>query len=169
MIKRIDGKYVHKIHERNVLIADIKPMPGREGWFEAEVTRDYDHPFFFEHPLDHIPAMMLVETGRQLGIAISHLFLGVPGGTMFATRSFDIRFDEFAETRTPVRIEALVTDKQYRRGGLVHLRIDGTFSQNGRPIGCMGGTWSMLKPEVWKRYRRIEQWKKKTGCDAESS
>jgi hypothetical protein len=116
-----------------------------------------DHPFFFEHPLDHIPAMMLVEAGRQVGIAISHLFLGVPLGTMFATQSFDIRFTDFAETRTPVIISIKVMDRQYRRGALIHLRMDGYFSQDGRPLGIIGGTWSMLDPKVWKRYRRIEQ------------
>jgi A-factor biosynthesis hotdog domain len=161
--KRIDGRYVHKIHERNVLIADVRRRPGEDEWYDAEMTHDMDHPFFFEHPLDHIPAMMLVETGRQLGIAISHLFLGVPLGTMFATRSFDIRFTDFAETMTPVVISAKVTDKRYHRQTLIHLRMDGYFSQNGRPLGSMGGTWSMLDPRVWKRYRRIEQCRKRAG------
>lgn len=159
MLKRIDGRYVHKIYEHNVLLADVRRRPGSEDWFEAEMVHDMDHPFFFEHPLDHIPAMMLVEAGRQLGIAISHLFLDVPLGTMFATRSFDIRFEDFAETRTPVIISAMVTDKEYRRGMLIHLRMDGHFSQDGRALGTMGGTWSMLDPELWKRYRRLEQWR----------
>jgi hypothetical protein len=162
-LKRIDGRYVHKINESNVLIAAIRRRPGEEEWYDAEMTHDMDHPYFFEHPLDHIPAMMLVETGRQLGIAISHLFLGVPLGTMFATRSFDIRFTDFAETGTPVVISAKVTDKRYRREALIHLRMDGQFSQGGRSLGSMGGTWSMLDPRVWRRYRRIEQCRKRAG------
>jgi hypothetical protein len=153
MIKRIDGRYVHKIQERNVLIADVRPIPEREGCFEAEVTPDYDHPFFFEHPLDHVPAMMLVEAGRQLGIAIAHLYLGVPFGVMFATRSFEINFTDFAELRSPVIITAQCTDKVYRHGELACVRMDGRFSQNGRDLGNMGGSWSMLRPDVWKRYR----------------
>ena len=157
MLKRIDGRYVHKLHEENVLIASVRETPGREGWYDAEMVHDMGHPFFFEHPLDHIPAMMLVEAGRQLGIAISHLFLGVTMGTMFATRSFDIRFTEFAETTTPVVISASVTDKRYRKGELIHLRMDGYFSQDTRPLGSMAGSWSMLQPRVWKRYRRLEQ------------
>ena len=157
MLKRLDGKYVHKIHERNVLIAEVRQHPGREGWYDAEMVHDMDHPFFFEHPLDHIPAMMLVEAGRQLGIAISHLFLGVPLGTLFATQSFDIRFTDFAEVNTPVIISASVTDKQYRRGELIHLRMDAYPFQNNRALGSMGGTWGMLRPELWKRYRRFGQ------------
>lgn len=162
-IKRIDGRYVHKIHERNILIADVRRRPGEEDWYDAEMTQDMDHPFFFEHPLDHIPAMMLVEAGRQLGIAISHLFLGVPLGTMFATRSFDIRFTDFAETAVPVIISARLTDKRYHRTRLIHLRMDGYFSQNGRSLGTMGGDWSILDPRLWKRYRKIEQCRKGAG------
>lgn len=157
MLKRIDGKYVHKLETRNVLLADVRERPGEPDWFEAEMVHDTEHPFFFEHPLDHIPAMMLVEAGRQLGIAISHLFLGVPHGTMFATRAFDIRFTDFAELHAPVLIAGRVTDRKYHRDTLLHLRLDGYFSQEGRELGSMGGSWSMLKSEVWRRYRRREQ------------
>jgi hypothetical protein len=154
---RIDGKWVHKRDPRNVLLAYVREAPGGAHAYETGVVLDVEHPFFFEHPLDHIPAMMLVEAGRQFGIAISHLFLDVPIGTMFATRSFDIRFDDFAELHAPVTIRARVTDRRYHRDELLHLRLDGIFSQNGADLGMMGGSWSMLRPEVWRRYRRRER------------
>ena len=118
---------------------------------------DLEHPFFFEHELDHIPAMMLVEAGRQFGIAISHKFLGVPFGRMFATRSFEIGFDDFAELHAPVTIIASVSDRRYHRDELLHLRLEGMFYQNGVKLGIMNGSWSMLRPEVWHRYRRRER------------
>jgi hypothetical protein len=157
MQDRIDGKYVHKRDPRNVLLAYVRQPPGQPDRVESEMVHDIEHPFFFEHPLDHIPAMMLVEAGRQLGIAVSHLFLGVPLDRMFATRSFDIRFDDFAELHTPVLIVGALADRKYHRGELLHLRFDGVFSQGGREIGRMGGSWSMLDPAVWRRYRRREQ------------
>ncbi|MGE5230146.1 MAG: AfsA-related hotdog domain-containing protein [Deltaproteobacteria bacterium] len=157
MTERIDGRYVHKIIERNVLLARVERRPGKEEWYDAEMVQDVAHPFFFEHTLDHIPAMMLVEAGRQLGIAISHLFLGVPMGHLFATRAFDIGFTDFAELDIPVTISAAVTDKRYRHGELFQLRLDGYFSQAGRRLGTMGGDWAMLPPALWRRYRRREQ------------
>ncbi len=157
MLERIDGKYTHRHDPRNVLVQYVRPVPGEPDTFEARMVHDIEHPFFFEHPLDHIPAMMLVETGRQMGIAIAHLYLGVPLDRMFATRVFDIRFDEFAELHTPVDILGRVTNRRYHRGELLHLRLDGAFSQAGHPLGSMGGEWSMLRPEVWRRYRRREQ------------
>ena len=156
-MQRIDCKYTHRHDPRNVLVEYVRPVPGMPDTYAARMVHDIDHPFFFEHPLDHIPAMMLVETGRQLGIAIAHLYLGVPLDRMFATRAFDIRFDEFAELHTPVDIVERVTDRRYHRGELLHLRLDGAFSQAGQPLGSMGGEWSMLRPEVWRRYRRREQ------------
>ncbi len=103
-------------------------------------------PSFFEHPLDHIPAMMLVEAGRQLGIAVSHMFLDVPFGTMFATDAFDIRFTDFAEVHLPVRIAARTSEKRFRRNRLAKMRMDGHFFQRGRQFGSMAGEWSMLVP-----------------------
>lgn len=157
MLDRIDGKYVHKRDPRNVLLTYVRRRAGEADSFEAEMVHDIEHPFFFEHPLDHIPAMMLVEAGRQLGIAVSHLFLGVPFDRMFATRSFDIHFCDFAELHAPVLIVGTITDRRYHRGELLHLRLDGNFSQGGRELGGMGGSWSMLKPPVWRRYRRRER------------
>lgn len=157
MTERIERRYVHRHDPRNVLLAWVRPRPGEPDTYEARMVHDVEHPFFFEHPLDHIPAMMLVEAGRQLGIAISHLYLGVPLGRMFATRSFDIRFSEFAELHAPVDIVGTVTDLRYRRDQLLHVRLDGAFSQDGNPLGSMGGSWSMLDPAVWRRYRRREQ------------
>jgi hypothetical protein len=157
MQDRIEGKWVHKQNPRNVLLEYVRHRPDEEYEYETRVVLDLEHSFFFEHPLDHIPAMMLVEAGRQMGIAVSHLFLGVPLGRMFATRSFDIRFDDFAELHAPVTIVAKMTDRRYRKDELLHLRLDAIVSQNGAALGRLGGTWSMLRPEVWQRYRRRER------------
>ena len=158
-LQRIDGRYVHKLHPQNVLLSRVERVPGPDERYEADMVPDFDHPFFFEHPLDHVPAMMLVEAGRQMGIAVAHLFLGVPFGTMFATQAFDLKFLGFAELSEPIVITSVVTEKRYRRGELASVRLDGCFRQGHRCIGSMGGDWGMLSPELWKRYRRRQQLK----------
>jgi hypothetical protein len=157
MLQRIDGRYVHKIVERNVLLANVEQRSAEPEWFDAEMVVDETHPFFFEHPLDHVPAMMLVEAGRQMGIAVSHLFLGVPMECQFATQAFDIRFSDFADLHRPVLISGHVSDRRYRHGELYQLRLDGHFSQGGHELGVMGGEWLMLRPALWRRYRRRGQ------------
>ena len=152
--RRIDKMFVHKHFERNVLLSRVEQIQGLTDEFEADMVVDATHPFFFEHPLDHIPGMMMVEAGRQLGIAVSHLFLGVPFGTMFFTTEFNIRFTCFAETRLPVLIRARVSDKMYRAGKLIQLHMDGEFYQEGKKVGWMGGEWGMLPNEVYQRFRQ---------------
>jgi 2-oxo-3-(phosphooxy)propyl 3-oxoalkanoate synthase len=154
--ERIDGKYVHKLDERNVLIGRLERTTEPD-CFAAVMTPDYEHPFFFEHGLDHVPSMMLVEVGRQMGIAVSHMFYDVPLGYMFATRAYDIRFTDFAETRGLVRVDARVIDKRFRHGQLSALRLEGHFSQAGRALGSMGGEWLMLPAEAWRRLRARQQ------------
>ena len=56
---------------------------------------------------------------------------------LFATQSFDIAFSDFAELDAPVTISAQVTDKRYRHGQLVQLRLDGHFAQRGCQLGIM--------------------------------
>jgi 2-oxo-3-(phosphooxy)propyl 3-oxoalkanoate synthase len=152
--QRIDGRYVHKLVPRNVLLARVERKPGDPEQYEAEMVMDMEHPFFFEHPLDHIPAMMLVEAGRQLGIAISHMFLDVPFGYLFATQAFAIRFTEFAELHEPVVITVQVSDKRFRRKMIVGLRLEASFAQRASELGRMTGEFAMMPPELWRRYRR---------------
>jgi len=153
---RIDGKYVHKLEERNILVGSLERADGPDS-FSATMVPDYAHPFFFEHPLDHVPSMMLVEVGRQMGIAISHLFYDVPLGYMFATRAYDIRFTDFAETRGLVRMDAHAVDKRFRNGRVKSLHLEAHFHQEGRTLGHMGGEWLMLPVEAWKRLRTRQQ------------
>lgn len=152
--QRIEGRYVHKVVPRNVLLARVERKAGDGEQYEAEMVMDVEHPFFFEHRLDHVPAMMLVEAGRQMGIAISHMFLDVPFGYLFATQAFDIHFTEFAELHEPVVITGSVSDKKFRRGMLVGLRLEGHFAQGARQLGRMAGEFAMMPPELWRRYRR---------------
>jgi len=140
-LPRIDSKFVHKYNPRNVLLSRVDRMKGKEDWFEAELTPDWEHPFFFEHPVDHVPSLMLVEAGRQVGLAISHLHLGIPLDSIFVSNSYDIRFTDFADIRLglPVIIRGRVTKKQYRREKLFSLRLDGSFHQGERDLEGMGG------------------------------
>ncbi|MCP3962202.1 MAG: hypothetical protein GY719_30535, partial [bacterium] len=60
------------------------------------------HPFFFEHPLDHYPGLMLIEAGRQFGTTVAHLLYGVPFDTAFILNGLRVDFTSFAELGKPV-------------------------------------------------------------------
>lgn len=154
---RLLGAFVHRAVPANVLLGRIERVGNTGDRFRGQMLVDPAHPFFFEHALDHVPSMMLIEAGRQLGIAVSHLFLGVPLDTAFAPTNIKAEFTEYAELDAPVSIGSSVTDKNIRRGRLVSMVLEGEFQQLGRTIGRMSGCWTMMPHELYARFRRMRR------------
>ncbi|MEU1474227.1 ScbA/BarX family gamma-butyrolactone biosynthesis protein [Streptomyces sp. NPDC005760] len=89
------------------LRADVLLSPGvPPGRWQLRV--DTAHPVFFDHPLDHIPGMLLLEAARQAALAHTGEERRVPA-------SFHATFHQFAEFDRPVWMEvseAVGTDVQ---------------------------------------------------------
>jgi hypothetical protein len=151
---RLLGKFVHRAVPANVLLGRTERLDAGKETFSAEMIVDPAHPFFFEHALDHIPSMMLIEAGRQLGIAVSHLFLAVPFDTAFAPTQIQAEFTEYAELDAPVSLRCEPRDKVVRRGRLASMVLDGTFFQLDRTFGTMTGRWTMMPAKFYERFRR---------------
>ncbi|MFD7433217.1 ScbA/BarX family gamma-butyrolactone biosynthesis protein [Streptomyces sp. NPDC059861] len=80
------------------LPADVVLAPSeREDRWRLRI--DTAHPVFFDHPLDHVPGMLLLESARQAVWAVT------PGGGTPA--SFRSVFHRYAELDEPVWIEVL--------------------------------------------------------------
>lgn len=180
-LPRIDERFVHKVQRRNVVLARVDRVPDAEHTFEAEITPDWDHPFFFEHPLDHVPAMMMVESGRQLGIAMGHMHYDVPLGSVFITQTFSQAFTDFADTETaqPVVIRAVASELVYEwtgpplradgpphrlfgetcdepgyvRSRLTHLRLEAMYRQDDRDLGGMSGSTKIYDRQAYVALR----------------
>lgn len=154
---RLRGCFVHRTVPSNVLLGRIARGSEDEQVFVAQVIVDRCHPFFFEHVLDHVPSMMLIEAGRQLGIAVCHVFLDVPFGTAFAPTSIQAEFTQYAELDSPIILQSTVRDRVLRRGRLVSMVLDGSFHQLGQIFGKMCGRWTMMPPELYARLRERRQ------------
>ncbi|WP_105968770.1 ScbA/BarX family gamma-butyrolactone biosynthesis protein [Streptomyces geranii] len=99
------------------------PQRGHRDW---QLRVDTGHAVFFDHPLDHIPGMLLLEAARQAALART----GPDGGLIPV--SFDTTFHQFAELDQPTWIES--TDQ-----GDGALKVVGT--QEGRTVfECVVGT-----------------------------
>ncbi|WP_328973680.1 ScbA/BarX family gamma-butyrolactone biosynthesis protein [Streptomyces sp. NBC_00239] len=61
---------------------------------------DTSHPIFFDHPVDHVPGMMLLEAARQA----AHASTGMPDALVI---SLDSTFARYAELDAPCRIQAM--------------------------------------------------------------
>ncbi|QCX81948.1 A-factor biosynthesis hotdog domain protein [Streptomyces sp. YIM 121038] len=115
---------VGRTDPRNVLIGrpDVR---GRETL--ARVVPDPADPVFFDHPLDHLPGMLLVEAARQCALVTRARDSGVPVTALVAT-ACRAAFREFAEHDAPLWCRA-------RPEGPTGVRV--SVEQRGRAIGTV--------------------------------
>jgi A-factor biosynthesis hotdog domain len=114
---------------RTIDILDLAPSAGISRGF----TRvDLGDPVFFDHPLDHVPGMLLVVAGLELA---EHAAMLQPDNV-----SFRITFTKFCELDAPVEVSAIC-----EAGGN---RIE--FIQSGRSIarGLLGRRDTPLPAEL---------------------
>jgi 2-oxo-3-(phosphooxy)propyl 3-oxoalkanoate synthase len=155
--RRIHRKLVHKAELTHVFVERIEPLPATKDGFDcflAPLVIDHRHPFFFEHPLDHVPGLMLIEGTRQVGTAISHLFYEVSFDLVFILNWLEVRFTNFAELSSPVAVHMTIVEKAYRRQRLNNLACRSHWIQDGRSVGTMDAEWSFSSPAVLARLRQ---------------
>ncbi|MCB5169617.1 gamma-butyrolactone biosynthesis enzyme [Streptomyces bambusae] len=91
----VDPALVGHTSDRHVVLAE--PEPGTAGRWELRV--DTTHPVFFDHPVDHIPGMVLMEAARQ----VAHASTGLNDALVTSLTS---EFFRYAEFDAPCWIEA---------------------------------------------------------------
>ena len=148
----VDKRFVHKHQEGNVFVSRAQAIDDDN--IIGQLALDPTHPFFFEHPLDHYPGLMLVEAGRQFGTTVAHQVYGVPPDTVFILNAMTVDFITFAELGKPVFINSTVSEKEFKRGMLTSMLYEGNFVQNEESIGYMSGRWHIYSRRVMERMRR---------------
>ncbi|MBZ3907913.1 ScbA/BarX family gamma-butyrolactone biosynthesis protein [Streptomyces griseiscabiei] len=93
----VDPASVGRSGAENVVLTDEVATSGGGRSFTLRV--DGSHPVFFDHPVDHIPGMVLLEAARQAAYATT----GRVGGLVTGVQS---TFTRYAELDTPCLIEA---------------------------------------------------------------
>ncbi|WP_217236057.1 ScbA/BarX family gamma-butyrolactone biosynthesis protein [Streptomyces sp. AC555_RSS877] len=83
-----------------------------------------EHPVLFDHPVDHVPGMVLMEAARQAGL----LALGTPGGLLVACEAQFRRYVEFD-------IPCLVSADEPEHDGRGRHTLTVRFLQDGSEVG----------------------------------
>jgi 2-oxo-3-(phosphooxy)propyl 3-oxoalkanoate synthase len=133
---RLDPEWVHKHRAENVALARLESYD--EDRCVAEVLVDPTHPYFFEHPVDHVPGLLLIEAVRQTGIAAVHRILGVPLDAAMVVDAFEVAFDRYAELDRPLFVALHAEEKGYRQERLTSARLSAEYLQDGEVIGRAG-------------------------------
>ncbi|MDI3390402.1 ScbA/BarX family gamma-butyrolactone biosynthesis protein [Streptomyces sp. B-S-A8] len=111
--------------EHVVLTDDGGAAAGRGSW---GLRIDSTHPIFFDHPVDHVPGMVLLEAARQSAYAAT----GRPDALITGLSS---TFTNYAELDAPCRVEAVTGASA---AGETPVQITGV--QGGRSLFTAGIT-----------------------------
>ncbi|MFF2060660.1 ScbA/BarX family gamma-butyrolactone biosynthesis protein [Streptomyces sp. NPDC058200] len=104
----------------------LSPTGDAQTW---QLRVDTGHPILFDHPVDHIPGMVLLEAARQAATSVLRTDACVP-------TSFTGEFPRFAELDLPCRIELQHLPGDF--AGLSSVRVTG--HQEGEPVfSCVVG------------------------------
>lgn len=98
--------------------APVRDLRVVDGGYEATIGYDHANPFFFDHPVDHLPGMLLLHTA-------THMFdIAFPGSEILGV---DFTCDAFPEFEPALGLRVAV-DEQAQR-------VVVTFDQGGAAIG----------------------------------
>ncbi|MEO0848176.1 MAG: beta-ketoacyl synthase N-terminal-like domain-containing protein [Cyanobacteria bacterium J06648_1] len=151
-IIRIHKHWVHKYQEGNVLIAKTKHVA--ENLVVAEIVQDPQHPFFYEHPKDHVPGLYIIEAVRQLGTALSHLYYEVPQDLPFILDDIQTQFYRFAEIDRPLFAIAEIQDKVSVEGTLSQMKLSASIIQDGEKLATLNGLFRVLNSTKYQSLRQ---------------
>lgn len=99
VLRPVPPQRVGRHHEKDVVIASGVPqLP------DSRLRIDTRHPVLFDHPLDHVPGMLLLEAARQAGNAVAGP-LGAGPQHVIAT-TFDAVFTRYVEFDAPCRLQS---------------------------------------------------------------
>lgn len=88
---------VNRRDPRNVLLRQIDRQHGT--WLATAIV-DEGHPYYFDHPLDHVPGILLLEAALQL----TELALVDLGQASRQPSSLGVRFRRYTEKQAPIRL-----------------------------------------------------------------
>ena len=86
---------------RNVLLRQItRQRAGQANEWLAMAIVDEGHPYYFDHPLDHVPGILLLEAALQLTeVALADL-----GQASHQPCSLGVRFRRYTEKQAPIQL-----------------------------------------------------------------
>jgi 2-oxo-3-(phosphooxy)propyl 3-oxoalkanoate synthase len=92
----------------------------------ASLIVDRTHPYFFDHPCDHVPGMLLLEGCAQLSLG-AFTEAGLAPSRRAVIIAYDIDFTQFVECSLPTLLTARVSADQV--SGTTGLRLEIVVSQ----------------------------------------
>ncbi len=121
ILKILFGRILLVTDTEQALLSEILEkfnLIDKENIFFSNMHVDPGHDYFFEHQLDHVPGIMLIETARQMFTACAHIYGKAPeSGVSFTLNSLKISFSEYIWLSLPTKIELKMNKISYTEKG----------------------------------------------------
>jgi hypothetical protein len=146
--------HCHQRFSQNTLVSMIRPVS--EDKVFAEIAFKFNPrelPFFFDHPIDHLPGMLTVNAMRQCTLALAHLLYDVPMDFIALLDWMNIKSFNYGELRAPTIAKSKLL-KCTRNKHKITLILDGIMMQGDYPIMKATGRLIMLSPSLACKIRQ---------------
>lgn len=97
LVRRLDPREVARANPMNVVISHY--LVGGDS-VASSILVDQDHPALFDHPLDHVPGALIIESMRQTAVVAAHEIYGLSPHRLILSRC-TVEFDRFGELELP--------------------------------------------------------------------
>jgi hypothetical protein len=127
----------------------------KQNAFIANLYANPRHPYFFEHKLDHVPGLLLLEASRQVGVAGFHLYGKVPtkGMGMMLTE-LAANFHNYVELYLPVNFVVQPHEvKLHKKGYWLAAKMDALIFQKGLKVAEVRVAGSCINQKTLNRIR----------------
>ncbi|WP_158439939.1 ScbA/BarX family gamma-butyrolactone biosynthesis protein [Nocardia brasiliensis] len=125
---------VGREHPKNVLLAHGSTTTA--GGMSFRLAFDPAHPFFFDHPMDHVPGMLLLEAARQAALATLAEHRGVlPQRCLLV--GCEVDFGNFCEPDLVTHCTAAIDETYSGAAGFPRRRVRVGFQQAGAALGAV--------------------------------
>jgi hypothetical protein len=144
----------HKHVNQNVFISDYRID---DDVLVVDFTPNLEHPYFFEHPQDHVPGMMVLEGVRQACLCYAHTVLGIPLEEKIVIDSISPIFSGFVELDERHTIEISMISSVRRQVTLAAV----VKSEAGEHLVASTLTGTRMSNKVYERVRRVKRQEEK--------
>jgi hypothetical protein len=150
--EQIKKELVHKHYLNNVVITHPIVLNEKNNLFRTKIVIPFDNKFFFDHQYNHVPGMLIIEAGRQVGTAISHIYFNAPMDFFFILHNMESQFTNYISINTPVYIDVLITSLNTKNNIPKQISAQGIVHQNQSEVAKLFSSWTMVSPKVKKRF-----------------
>lgn len=135
--------------------AALEMLPGvpKVDVFWAGLVCDTTHEFFFEHPQEHVPGMLLVEACRQMVEAVWHRFGGAPFGDVFVIDHMHMSYQAYVELHEPTLLRLAPRGRANREGIWAAVEPELMVFQRGVAVASFGGKGRLIPSACFELLR----------------